>query len=966
LSQKNRSIKSVTIYSLGFFVFVLFSMFPFIATASNIDAEMGLFLYGQGQYVEAAKKFEAALNREPGNPDALKYLPLCRQSIENARSSVSYAENRDKAINDELNKFHAIKELEQEYAQHTKGQQAVTSHPPARTVRQTLASALNAETVSEAKMLEAFGDEDIAPQKSVDDRSFSSKQKEYQETKPEEVMVHGKVRAGFGFETSGGGEFIWKRANFDLNEKNYRLLSGDQLNQRINTYDPAIYSQMKFDVDIEPIGNPFSFHTNIALDPWSYVGKSKKMTLRDSGALGTWTDYADVQILYAGNSAYTMGLNADTLYVGDLMSIPELKVVNGHVASTSLNTKFGNKLLLPDTKLNMWFQPVRELWVDYEPNDTIKLQVFPFGLEDKALSSDDPLRLSNNRTWWEESPWLANWKPGHVNAGAIPVDFTKGEWNDDLAFATRDSEGNRLTALRGFSANFSKENTEILATVASPKTLWQDYDVFDALATSVRAKQSFSEQFYVGITDNAHLGFINQDLDAYNIVTSVDSGLMISPSSKVSAQYAFSYLQQDLTNDFYDSQQRGSAYDLQLMKTSSYLEGADQDYFLIKPEDGQSTFYKTRLRLSRMDKGFQSSLSTYLETRDDEFWGRHLTFRDPVSFQTISSDDINAFRIGNGIDYDRYVANWRTDLSFWDAKLKGLADIRNVHQASTNKYVETVARTEWGWQPNSRFETKMLLLAHHVPRTTGGFDPYMTRLDGGQMANAAIPDNEDANLYTTSLGLKYWLTDWVAWSGIWERTNDFTVAADNFPRGILNDTSTITNSSYGRIYRSDYNFLYSQGFFSLPPYEYHNIFRTGLDFRPNDKWNIYLDYTRNPNEFAGPIDDNMNHVGLAVSYMPTANLQMYTKYTWSRWNSLTKLLDLDSLGNNRGEIDFQSHHNFFFETQYLLRDESKITASYGVGPSIYTGYATGTPYIGSSTPTVDTQHIIRLFYTKYF
>jgi len=962
LNKENRTLRSVTIYFSGFFIFALFCAFPSLSLA-NINTEMGLFLYSQGQYAEAAKEFEAALIKEPKNPEALKYLSLCQGSIQNTASSAKSSVSRSQAINQELNKINAIKELEREYAQQRKSPEIVTTNPsPSRTIRQTLASAVNAEAVSESKMLAAFGNEDIAPQTLYDNAVLSPNKKDYEKVTPSELLIHGKVRAGFGFETSGGGEFLWKRANFDLNEKNYRLLSGDQLNQRINTYDPAIYSQMNFDVDVEPIENPFSFHTNIALDPWSYVGKSKKMALQGT----VWADSADIQLLYAGNSAYTMGLNVDTLYSGDLMAVPELKVVNGQIASTTLNTKFGNQFLLPDTKLNMWFQPVRELWTDYEPNETVKLQVFPFGLEDKALSSDDPLRLSNNRTWWEESPWLANWKPGHINEGATPDDFTKGEWNDDLAFATRDSEGNRLTALRGVSASFNKEDTEILTTIASPKTLWQDYDVFDALATSVRAKQNFSDQFYMGITDNAHLGFINQDLDAYNVVTSVDSGLMLTPNSKVSAQYAFSYLQQDLTNNDYDSRDRGSAYDLQLMKTSSYLEGADQDYFRIRPEDGESTFYKTRLRLSRMDKGFQSSLSTYLETRDDEFWGRHLTFRDPTSFQTISSDDIDAFRIGNGIDYDRYVANWRTDLSFWDKKVTGLADIRNVHQASTNKYVETVARTEWGWQPDTRWETKGLLLAHHVPRTTGGFDPYMTRLDGGYMANTAIPDGEDANLYTTSLGLKYWLTDWMAWNGVWERTNDFTVAADNFPRGILNDTSTATYDSYGRVYRYDYNYLYSQGFFPLPPYEYHNIFRTGMDFKLSDKWDVYLDYTRNPNEFAGPIDDNMNHVGLAVSYMPTANLQMYTKYTWSRWNSLSKLLDLDSLGNNKGEIDFQSHHNFFFETQYLFRDESKLTASYGVGPSIYTGYATGTPYIGSSSPTVDTQHIIRLFYTKYF
>jgi hypothetical protein len=598
--------------------------------------------------------------------------------------------------------------------------------------------------------------------------------------------------------------------------------------------------------------------------------------------------------------------------------------------------------------------------MDYEPNENVKLEVFPFGLENKAMTTDDPLRLSNNKTWWEESPWLASWKKGLYNAGVTTPDFTKGRWDDALAFATRDSEARRLTGLRGISAEFTKEDAEIEATIASPKTLWQDYESVDALGTSVRAKQHVSDQFYIGTLANTHIGFVKQAIDTYNIVNAYDVGFMLNPSSKISAEYAFSLTKQDLINDTYESRQRGSGYDMQIIGTSSYLSGADQDYFYIQPGEEEHNFYKTRLRLSRMDQGFQSSLSTYLQTRDDEFWSRHLTFRDPAQFinQNLSYADIDPFRIGNGIDYDRYVLNWRSDFSFWDKEIKGLTDIRNVHQASTDKYLETVSRTEWGWQPDDRLETKILLLAHHVPSTTGGFDPFMTGSDGDPIDNDSTPDGKDASLYTTSAGLKYWLTNWLAWDGTWERTNDFTVAADNYPRGIFSDSSAITYSSYGNIYREYYPFLYSQGYFPQPPYEYHNIFRTGLNFKPSDQWDIYLDYARNPYEFAGPIDENMNHVGLAVGYTPRSNLQMYLKYTWSRANNLTDL--------QNGQIHFQSHHNIFAETQYLFKDESRITASFGVGPSIYNAFATATPYLGSTSPVLDTQKIIRLFYTKIF
>jgi hypothetical protein len=97
-----------------------------------------------------------------------------------------------------------------------------------------------------------------------------------------------------------------------------------------------------------------------------------------------------------------------------------------------------------------------------------------------------------------------------------------------------------------------------------------------------------------------------------------------------------------------------------------------------------------------------------------------------------------------------------------------------------------------------------------------------------------------------------------------------------------------------------------------------------------------------------------------VAYTPTSRLQVYAKYTWSRVNCVNDVL------YNNGKINFQSHHNIFLETQYLFKDDSKITGSFGVGPSIYNAYASATPYAGSTTPTMDTQKMFRLFYTKSF
>jgi tetratricopeptide (TPR) repeat protein len=967
--------------SLFLWIFILFLAMASSALASSSapSVNTGILLYQEGQYNEAIEELQAALKEDPENPQALKYLHLAKQSLSIAEMDLpeqssfmststlpTKVGSQEELINKTLDKFEALNQFEKNYLAQKKPQTTSTDSLASKQDVKPTSPAISSPKQNVPSNL-AVSNEPQEIQGSIPSKEplgFSPKE-DVIEAKPSTTSIYGNVHMGVGYETAGDGDFLWKQANFNLNEKNYRVLSADQLNRRENTFDPAIYDRMEINLDAEPLDSPLSFHTNITVDPWSYVGRSEKMTLQGTD------DTADLQLLYVGNTAYTVGQIIDTSLKGDAIAVPELKVVNNRVAATTLYGRTywpwaPNEFALPETKITTWFQPIRELWMDYEPNEAVKLEIFPLGLENKALTTDDPLRLSNNRTWWEESPWLASWRKGQYNPDVTDVwgnpttpDFTKGRWDDALAFATRDSEARRLTALRGISAEFNKDDTEIEATVASPKTLWQDYDVLDALATSVRAKQHLSDQLYIGTLGNAHLGFVDQNFDSYNLVTGFDTGWMPTPSSKISAEYAFSYTKQDLTNDTYESNQRGSAYDMQIMGTSSYLSGADQNYFSIQPGEEEINFYKTSLRLSRMDKGFQSSLSSYLETRDDEFWSRHITFREPMNFQTIGYNDIDPFRIGNGIDYDRYTINWRSDFSFFNQQIKGLTDIRNVHQASTDKYVETVARTEWGWQPTNCLETKLLLLAHHLPSTTGGLDPFMTDPETGPIDNDSIADGEDASLYTASTGLKYWLTDWVAWDGTWERTNDFTVATDNYPRGIFNDTSVTTSTSYGNIYRQYYPFLYDQGYFPLPPYEYHNIFRTGVTFRPSSQWDIYLDYTYNPNEFAGPIDDNINHVGFSVAYAPSSRLQLYAKYTWIRSNDLNVLL-------NNDEIKFESHHNVFFETQYLFKDDSCLTASFGVGPSIYNAYASSTPYVGSTYPTLDTQKMFRLSYTKNF
>ncbi|RKY36432.1 MAG: hypothetical protein DRP78_03645 [Candidatus Omnitrophota bacterium] len=121
-----------------------------------------------------------------------------------------------------------------------------------------------------------------------------------------------------------------------------------------------------------------------------------------------------------------------------------------------------------------------------------------------ALTSDDPLHLSNNKIYWEESPGLASWKPGNFNS--LPKDFSQGFFDDSLAFFTRDSSGQRLTALRGISLDFFPDDqTSIELVTATPKTLWQEYSNTDTVASSLRVKHFLSDIWYIGMLSNLHL-----------------------------------------------------------------------------------------------------------------------------------------------------------------------------------------------------------------------------------------------------------------------------------------------------------------------------------------------------------------------------------------------------------------------------------------------------------------------------
>jgi hypothetical protein len=115
-----------------------------------------------------------------------------------------------------------------------------------------------------------------------------------------------------------------------------------------------------------------------------------------------------------------------------------------------------------------------------------------------------------------------------------------------------------------------------------------------------------------------------------------------------------------------------------------------------------------------------------------------------------------------------------------------------------------------------------------------------------------------------------------------------------------------------------------------------------------------LDYTHNPNKFAGNIDDNMNHFGIETSVVPKKNIGFFARYTFSKW------YDLEHLVFNN-ELKYEGYNNVFFETRLLLSPGSTLSVQYGAGPS----YNTNTRYEDPNlnyylNPTLETQHLVRI------
>jgi hypothetical protein len=936
--MSKRFLPALLIFSL-FLSLVINPSFAASGPAAEYLCELGATFYSFGRYEEALTEFNKVLLLDPDSPVAKQYInDIFKQSFSPEISKETPAPkeeipletlpprilSKDEAIDAAMNK--ARNELEP----------AVSKNPYFPKYR----------------------------------TSANKPPEEKRGIKTGPFTISGETQLGFGITSN---DFIWKRANFDMNEKfkSWRMLSDAGFNRKFNTFDPAIYDSLSLNVDTEN-KEGFNFHTNITVDPWSFTGKSDKTTVTGSNG-----DTAQLQLLYWSNTGLIVNQTAYTFLKGDTLSIPEIKVVDGITSPTTITSARNNAIFaLPAMKVERVFQPVRELWFDYN-NDQVKFRAFPMGYQNQAYTSDDPMGITNHGIWWKDSKWLRQYTPGNFNSGDVSQSYTKGRWDDSLSFLSKDSTGKYLTALRGFAFNLQPdEATSFDTTIATPKNLWQDYSSVDNAIVASRLKHYFADNFMLGGTFTNRSGFItdkSQKLDSLNFVYGTDLSYELADGLKAQAEFLTSQSKYDMSNSTYETESRGNAYYFSFV--TRYPQKSIMDlrygYDDITMDKDENLLVKSKFYLSRMDKGFDSALSDYHNTRQDVFWSRHIHFRRPLEYfneglagDTSHWDELNATRIGDGIDSGRSVLGFRFE-TFMGDKFANLFDVRNVH-ATNGKFIENVARDEATLRVTDKLTAKGLGIYQKLPKTTAGIDPFIYDGSTGEFfKNSAVVDGQDPTIKTGSFGLNYDFFDWLSLNGTYERTNDYTLGYGDFPRNVLRNDTTLYGSFFqnDNLYRYVQPFLFGQGAFPQAPYEYYNVFKTGLRIAPLDNLEIYLDYTRNEFEAASLVSDSMNHVGIEIAYMPTKKMGVLFKYVYSRSKDITQIPGTTDYGLTDHPI---GHHNFSSEFRYLPSKDDELILQYGVGDATSINNLSSLDPYGGGMLTLDTQHMIRAYYRRRF
>lgn len=745
------------------------------------------------------------------------------------------------------------------------------------------------------------------------------------------LRMKGSYRLAVGVTSE---DFILNDSNADLQERNYRYISGERLN---NTYDPAIYSQFALNTDFDAT-EKITLHSRIVADPWSWVGTTGEQVQRsDTG--GQSVRY-NLKFFGANNSTIPEIYRTNT---GDSLSFPVIKVRDGHTTRTVVRgfSEFGSiPFTIPELDIDYEFRPFRELWMDYA-EDNWHARVFAFADESQALTSDDPIGLSNHKDYWQQSPWLYQYVPIQYFSDRS---IKRGYYSDELSFLARDSAGNRLVLLRGASVEADLGNTYFAATVATPYTPWDEkYLSVNAVPGAVRMKHQAADDVMVGGTYVFRTGLVNDSVVDHGQAFGADVKWALNPRTTLKGEWAISHRERDQMTDrslSIPSSVEGYAY------KGVVEHGFDHRW------EGRADF---NLSYTQFDHRFEPVLSRFSNTRDDEFWGKHLTFGE-------HPPGLEAFRLGDGVDTNRYVfrGTWREKL--FKERFFNLFDNRYVRRENTGEFVENVMRDEVTVKITSRLTAKAMFRWHKLPKTTAGIEPFLADYyfigsdDPSSLTfrNAAVPADNDADRYTYAAGLQYVFSPrWTA-EGFVERTND----VPDFPRGLLNSMSRAANDRVDALLIDRLtNSLYSQGpLGGVPPYEYFTITRERLIWRPDARATVTFHAAQNDYKFAAGIDDNVTHQGVGVGLKMTERLSLFGDYTHSFQIDVPKLI-----ATNLAESDYRGHHNLYASMDYRLKWNAIFRAEYGVfglgqdSPRV-TPYSTA-PF---SLPTIDTEHLLRV------
>ncbi len=901
-------------------LFAAFTLFGQSAVFPQSDAgeylcELGIRYYQEKRFEDAFLEFKKALLIDPDNQTAKDYI--------------NKIASKQKAIAEEM-------ALEEKVASWLFERE--------RTIKEALDRA-GKERLTRAKEKALSKKEELLPR---EEDVFPEKEEEVcKEIIP--VEISGEVQVGLGITSD---EVIWRDANADKQgvpgEKNWRFLWGQQ---RYNAFDSKIYSSLKMDFQTKTKG-PLNAYMQLVVDPWSFVGTTKvrawrTQSVRDDGVIipdPTPDDYVDMELKYWANTGYTI----DEVYrsdAGNIINISELKVSDNKISrafGNGVSENWGGgvsgygQFEVTQSEINRLYRPIRQLWLDYNQED-YKFRIFPIAYHDQALTSDDPLRLSNNHVYWEESPWLDEYEPSRVfTRSGNPL--KKGRWIRRLSFYAQDSQQQRLTFLRGFSFDYSPyDYASFKVVAATPMSLWDEYEESNSIHSAYRLNYKTANDIDFGFLYTQKLGLSKGNLEAENHTWAVDVGNDLDVG-RIYAELALS-----------DTEVDEAAY-----TTTSY----DGFAFML----GLKNDEKWNIYFTHMDDDFYPALSNYRYTRWDRYFAQH------IQFSPLDPED-EAIKLGDGIDRGRNTIGFRWQEDFFQDKLNNDFNFYNVHKDS-GEYVETVVRNESICKLNPKLTGKILLWYKDLPKTQAGFDPLIYAKTSYSLTdyfseediflrNDQVEGGKDPSIGHFSLGMKYDFFDWLSAEGIYERTND----PGDFPRGLLNtswyEDEVIDGITYDKVVPS----LYDQMFFDLPPYNYYSIVRMRFILQALDNLKFIFSATKNSNKYEAGIDDNVNHFGLEVDYQPNQKLSLGFKYTYSRMNDLYEQVKrYDEIKPAIPSSSYRGHHNLFLSAQYHLNADETFEFLFGE----FVGY--NDPYFAGkwSLSALDTQHLVRLYYRRKF